>query len=584
MAFDGITIAAIVDELNDKLIDARISKIAQPEKDELLLTIKGKDGQYRLVLSANPTLPLVYLTEENKVSPMVAPAFTMLLRKHIQNGRIISISQPDFERIIVMEIEHLDELGDICRKRLVIELMGKYSNLIFLDDKDKILDSIRHVNAMTSSVREVLPGLTYFVPKQEGKVNPLSVSREGFEEVLKNRPATSEMAKALYGSFTGISPMIAAEICEAAGIPADADAFMTLEDKAKTDSIYRSFDAVMDRVRRCDFTPVMLYERDIPKDYCMVPVTSYSEDNQKSVDSVSKLLVAFYSEKEAVTRAHQKSADLRKIVQTILERDIKKYDLQLKQLKDTEKMDKYRVYGELLHTYGYAATPGDKSIEVDNYYTGEKLTIPLDDQLSAMDNAKKYYDKYNKLKRTKEALESLTVEVKSEIDHLESVLSALDFAAKEEDINEIKEELIETGHIRRKGGKGAKQRFKSKPLHYISSDGFHMYVGKNNFQNDELTFKFANGGDWWFHAKGMPGSHVVLKTEGKELPDRAYEEAAKLAAHYSKGSSSDKVEIDYLQRKNVKKPNGANPGFVVYYTNYSMVIDNDITGLTLVEG
>lgn len=583
MAFDGITIAAIVDELNDKLIDARISKIAQPEKDELLLTIKGKDGQYRLVLSANPTLPLVYLTEENKVSPMVAPAFTMLLRKHIQNGRIISISQPDFERIIVMEIEHLDELGDICRKRLVIELMGKYSNLIFLDDKDKILDSIRHVNAMTSSVREVLPGLTYFVPKQEGKVNPLSVSREGFEEVLKNRPATSEMAKALYGSFTGISPMIAAEICEAAGIPADADAFMTLEDKAKTDSIYRSFDAVMDRVRRCVFTPVMLYERDIPKDYCMVPVTSYSEDNQKSVDSVSKLLVAFYSEKEAVTRAHQKSADLRKIVQTILERDIKKYNLQLKQLKDTEKMDKYRVYGELLHTYGYAATPGDKSIEVDNYYTGEKLTIPLDDQLSAMDNAKKYYDKYNKLKRTKEALESLTVEVKSEIDHLESVLSALDFAAKEEDINEIKEELIETGHIRRKGGKGAKQRFKSKPLHYISSDGFHMYVGKNNFQNDELTFKFANGGDWWFHAKGMPGSHVVLKTEGKELPDRAYEEAAKLAAHYSKGSSSDKVEIDYLQRKNVKKPNGANPGFVVYYTNYSMVIDNDITGLTLVE-
>lgn len=583
MAFDGITIAAIVDELNDKLIDARISKIAQPEKDELLLTIKGKDGQYRLVLSANPTLPLVYLTEENKVSPMVAPAFTMLLRKHIQNGRIISISQPDFERIIVMEIEHLDELGDICRKRLVIELMGKYSNLIFLDDKDKILDSIRHVNAMTSSVREVLPGLTYFVPKQEGKVNPLSVSREGFEEVLKNRPATSEMAKALYGSFTGISPMIAAEICEAAGIPADADAFMTLEDKGQAERLYESFASVMGRVKSADFTPVMLYERDIPKDYCMVPVTSYSEDNQKSVDSVSKLLVAFYSEKEAVTRAHQKSADLRKIVQTILERDIKKYDLQLKQLKDTEKMDKYRVYGELLHTYGYAATPGDKSIEVDNYYTGEKLTIPLDDQLSAMDNAKKYYDKYNKLKRTKEALESLTVEVKSEIDHLESVLSALDFAAKEEDINEIKEELIETGHIRRKGGKGAKQRFKSKPLHYISSDGFHMYVGKNNFQNDELTFKFANGGDWWFHAKGMPGSHVVLKTEGKELPDRAYEEAAKLAAHYSKGSSSDKVEIDYLQRKNVKKPNGANPGFVVYYTNYSMVIDNDITGLTLVE-
>lgn len=563
MAFDGITVASIVHELNKYLIGGRIYKIAQPEKDELLLTVKNEGNSYRLMVSANASLPLIYLTEENKVSPAVAPAFTMLLRKHIQNGRIISISQPGLERIIVFEIEHLDEMGDVCRKRLVVELMGKYSNIIFTDDKDVILDSIKRVNAMTSSVREVLPGLKYFVPMQEGKMNPLETDRQSFEEVVAAHP--EDPAKAIYMSYVGISPMIAGEIAY------------------DESSSYEAFAEVMRRVKDGDYEPQTLYENGTVRDFSMVPVRSYAEENRHRYDSPSELLIAFYREKEVTTRSRQKSADLRKIAQTILERDVKKYDLQLKQLKDTEKMEKYRVYGELLHTYGYAATPGDKSITVNNYYTGEDITIPLDEQLSAMDNAKKYFDRYGKLKRTKEALETLTIEVKEEIDHLESILSALDFAVKEEDLNEIKEEMTECGYIRRKATKGAKQRFKSKPYHYVSSDGFHIYVGKNNYQNEELTFKFANGGDWWFHAKGIPGSHVVVKCEGAELPDRTFEEAARLAAHYSKGNGSDKVEVDYLRRKDVKKPNGSKPGFVVYYTNYSMVIDTSIEGLSEVS-
>lgn len=563
MAFDGITVASIVHELNKYLIGGRIYKIAQPEKDELLLTVKNEGNSYRLMVSANASLPLIYLTEENKVSPAVAPAFTMLLRKHIQNGRIISISQPGLERIIVFEIEHLDEMGDVCRKRLVVELMGKYSNIIFTDDKDVILDSIKRVNAMTSSVREVLPGLKYFVPMQEGKMNPLETDRQSFEEVVAAHP--EDPAKAIYMSYVGISPMIAGEIAY------------------DESSAYEAFAEVMRRVKDGDYEPQTLYENGTVRDFSMVPVCSYAEENRHRYDSPSELLIAFYREKEVTTRSRQKSADLRKIAQTILERDVKKYDLQLKQLKDTEKMEKYRVYGELLHTYGYAATPGDKSITVNNYYTGEDITIPLDEQLSAMDNAKKYFDRYGKLKRTKEALETLTIEVKEEIDHLESILSALDFAVKEEDLNEIKEEMTECGYIRRKATKGAKQRFKSKPYHYVSSDGFHIYVGKNNYQNEELTFKFANGGDWWFHAKGIPGSHVVVKCEGAELPDRTFEEAARLAAHYSKGNGSDKVEVDYLRRKDVKKPNGSKPGFVVYYTNYSMMIDTSIEGLAEVS-
>ncbi|MDE7287868.1 MAG: NFACT family protein, partial [Lachnospiraceae bacterium] len=283
-----------------------------------------------------------------------------------------------------------------------------------------------------------------------------------------------------------------------------------------------------------------------------------------------------------VTRIRQKSVDLRKIVQTALERNIKKYDLQLRQMKDTEKKEQYRVYGELLNTYGYEVSPGAKSMEALNYYTNEMITIVLDPLLSPSENAKKYFDKYGKLKRTFEALSTLTAQVKEEIDHLESIQNALDIALLEEDLVQIKEELISCGYIRRKGG-NKKIKFSSRPFHYISRDGYHIYVGKNNYQNDELTFKSANGNDWWFHAKGIPGSHVIVKSEGNELPDSTFEDAAKLAAYYSKARGQEKAEIDYTEKKNVKKPNGSKPGFVVYYTNYSMMIDSDISALTRVE-
>ncbi|MBQ0027580.1 MAG: NFACT family protein, partial [Lachnospiraceae bacterium] len=378
MAFDGITVAAIVHELNKIMIEGRINKISQPEKDELLLTIKAGGTQYRLIMSANPSLPLVYLTEENKVSPAVAPTFTMLLRKHIQNGRIISITQPDFERIIVMEIEHLDEMGDICRKKLIIELMGKYSNIIFTDNEGKILDSIKHINAMTSSVREVLPGLEYFVPKQEGRINPITTDYEAFVERITDKAGKCDIQRAISSSFTGISPMIAAEICEWAELAADTATESVVASAEQLKRLWQSFENIMNRVKAGEFTPVMLYENSVPRDYCMIPVASYEPDNIREFDDVSALISSFYKEKEAVSRAHQKSADLRKIVQTILERDVKKYDLQIKQLKDTEKMEKFRIYGELLNTYGYSAEPGAKSITVDNYYTNEKMEIPLD--------------------------------------------------------------------------------------------------------------------------------------------------------------------------------------------------------------
>ena len=294
------------------------------------------------------------------------------------------------------------------------------------------------------------------------------------------------------------------------------------------------------------------------------------------------MLRTFYAEKEVVTRIRQKSTDLRKIVSNAIERTAKKYDLQRRQLADTDKKEKYKIYGELLHTYGYEAQPGQKELTCVNYYDGQEITIPLDPQLDAMENAKKYFDRYGKLKRTYEALTTLVEETHAELLHLESISNALEIARDENDLAMIKEELMEYNYVKRHGqGRGKKKnKAKSKPFHYISSDGFHMYVGKNNFQNEELTFKFANGKDMWFHAKKMAGSHVIVKLEtATELPDRTYEEAARLAAYYSKGKDAPKVEVDYTERRNLKKPPQAKPGFVIYHTNYSMTIEPDISGI-----
>lgn len=596
MAFDGITIAAIRKELTDTLKDGRISKIAQPEPDELLLTIKTPAGQYKLVLSANPSLPLAYLTEENKVSPLTAPPFCMLLRKHLQNGKILSITQPDFERILVFEIEHLNELGDLCRKKLIIELMGKYSNIIFATEEKestgganpesvaslKIIDSIKRISAAVSSVREVLPGRDYFVPTAEGKTNPLLAEKESFIHRISQKHEYCH--KALLSSYTGVSPLIAHEICYRADLSDSISSELT---PPEADRFYDAFASIFSKVKEETFEPVIYYENEVPKEYSCVPVSSYentcstSTGKVISYDSVCALIRDYYSQKEKHSRSRQKSADLRKIVSTILERDVKKYDLQCRQIKDTEKMDTYRIYGELLQTYGYSIEPGSKSATVENYYTNEPVTIPLDETKTPLENARRYFDKYGKCKRTKEALTELIIQVKDEINHLESIMTALDIAEKEEDLNQIREELMEYGYIRRKGGKKAsgKQRFVSKPFHYMSSDGFDIYVGKNNYQNDELTFKFATGNDWWFHAKGIPGSHVILKSEGKEIPDSTFEQAGRLAAYYSKGRGQEKVEIDYTPKKNIKKTPGGKPGFVIYHTNYSLNIDSDITGI-----
>ena len=577
MALDGITIANMVKELKDELEGGRMNKIAQPEPDELMLTVKGKNGQRRLLISASASLPLIYFTDKNKPSPMTAPNFCMLLRKHIGSARILKISQPGLERVIYMDFEHLNEMGDLCQKRLVVELMGKYSNIIFCDDNGNILDSIKHISANTSSVREVLPGRTYFIPETQEKEDPFLTTEESFMERVCKKPLP--VSKAIYTSLTGISPVMAQEICYRASI----DGSMPMDALGEMERIHlaHTFLRMIEDIRDGVFVPNIVYRDGEPVEFAAFTLQQYASGHtNQTFDSMSQVLEQYYAQKNVITRIRQKSADLRHVVQTALERNRKKYVIQQKQMKDTQKKDKFKVYGELINTYGYGLEPGCKSFQALNYYTNEEITIPLDETLTPAENAKKYFDKYNKMKRTQEALTTQLEETKSDIAHLESISTALDIALSESDLSQIKEELTEYGYVKRKyAGKKKGPQSKSKPFHYISSDGYHMYVGKNNFQNEELTFKFATGNDWWFHAKKMPGSHVIVKANNEELPDRTFEEAGRLAAYYSSGRTAPKVEIDYIQKKHVKKTPGGKPGFVIYHTNYSLNIEPDIRGI-----
>jgi len=574
MAFDGITISALVHELNTKLVGGRFFKIAQPETDELQITIKQAKEQYRLLISASASLPLVYLTSHSKTAPLTAPNFCMVLRKHLSNAKILDIYQPGLERIIHFKLEHYNEMGDICNKLLIVELMGKHSNIIFTDMDFKIIDSIKHISAAISSVRQVLPGRTYFIPDTAHKLNPLEITFADFQSAAaKPLPC----AKALYTSLTGISPAAAQDICFQADIDGDKPASALTD--AEFFSLFAALSKLTGRIKIHSYEPVIVSQNNIPIEFHSYMPSIYGAGyTYEHYDSISLLLEDYYGKKNQITRIRQKSSDLRRIIQTTLEKDYKKYDLQEKQLKDTEKREKYKLYGELLTAYAYEIPPAAKQAAVLNYYTNETISIPLDEQLSAMDNAKKYFEKYSKLKRTFEALKSIVLETKAEIEHLESLINALDIAVSEDDLKELKEELIQSGYIRRKSS-DKKPKYKSRPFHYRSTDGFDIYVGKNNLQNEEITFRLANGGDWWFHSKTFPGSHVIVKTEGRELPDRTFEEAARLAAYYSKGKGQEKVEIDYIERKHVKKVAGAKPGFVIYHTNYSMAIPPDITGI-----
>ena len=583
MALDGIVIHALAHELNEALSGAHVQRIIQPEPEELLMTFGTASGAVKVLFSANASLPLLYITEDNKTAPLQAPNFCMLLRKLIGSARVVSVTQPGLERIVDVAFEHLDEFGDVRKKHLMIELMGKYSNIILTNDGGLILDAIKHVNASVSSVRIVLPGRDYFIPETQGKRDLLEESEDEF---LRSLIPSDTLSDALFSHYTGFSYQAVSEFLFENRYSPE-----TYVQDLSDDSKKRFAEAVFrytEDLKAARFRLSMAYENDTPVSFNAMGLPSY-ETNQDlyrvvPFESASSLLSTYYKERNAVTNMKQRSADLKKVASTLLERAVKKEALQQKQMADASKREIYRLYGELLQAYSYSLPVGEKTVRVLNYYDQQEVTIPVDPDLSIKDNAKRYFDRYTKGKRTAEALNTQLQETNAEIEHLSSIVQSIEMARDLDTLRQIREEMEGSGYLKKQNEKGRmKSPNKSRPYHYRSSDGFDIYVGKNNLQNDELTFRFASSNDLWFHAKKMPGSHVILKTEGREVPDRAYEEAAALAAYYSTGRGNAKCDVDYVEKKEVKKPSGAKPGFVVYYTNYSMTAEPGLSGVTLIE-
>ncbi len=583
MAYDGLVVSATVREFREHLIGGKISKITQPEKDEIDFVIRNQKDNYRLKISVNPSLPLCVLTEEKKMSPISVPTFCMALRKHIGNGAILDVRQPDqhlqgdgLERVVIFEIEHLDEMGDLGKRYLSIELMGKHSNIILFREDHTVIDSVKRISASQSSVREVLPNRPYFIPDSGDKQNPLTLDERDFVELISSKP--EPVFKALFHSITGLSPLTASEMCHRSGIDPDMSANCQTKDALAT--LYDSFHEVIQKtVLESAPDPVIVYKDGIPSDFSAFDLSLYEEDSQYEIrhfDSMSEVIHQFYSEKDKSSRIRQRSTDLRKVISTLMERTSKKLNIQEKQLKDTEGMDKFRVYGELLHTYGYSLTGGEDHLTCEDFYTNHEVTIPLKKDLTASENAKHYLEKYDKLKRTKENVIVQLQETRQELEHLESIQTALDIAETEEDLQDIRKEMGDFGFIHKAQGKDkTKMQRKSRPYHFVSSDGYEIFVGKNNYQNEEVTFKIGDGGDMWFHAKNVAGSHVIVKTGGQpmeEIPDRLFIEAAELAAYYSSHREDQKVDVDYTVRKNLKKVPNAAPGFVIYHQNWSVTV------------
>ena len=578
MALDGITTAAIVHELKTNLIGGRIDKIHQPVADEIRFTVRGIGVVHKILVSANSSTPRIHITETTRENPMTAPLFCMVLRKHIAGGKIIDICQPDFERIVIIKVESKNEMGDMTIKKLILEIMGKHSNLILTDENGRILDSIKRITHEKSSVREVLPGKEYVFPPSQNKKNPLTAVKSDFLYTLHLQEG-KKLQEFLYKTYTGISPIMAGEMCFRADLEPSNSCQQTTTEGGE--NLFTAFQDVMNEVNQVNFTPKIYYHPNSNRvlDFAVLEMKEFGSLEQKTFPSVSKLLEGFYRERDNAYHIRQKAHDMRRLVASNIERCIKKKEIQLKTRKDVADMEIWRKKGELLTANIYAVPQGVTTFRTIDFYDENmgEIDIALDPTKTGAENAQKYFSRYNKAKRTLSALEIQEKQNNEELLYLESVLNALENASDEADLIEIRSELAESGFVRRQTPKkGASRPKKAKPLHFVSTDGYDIFVGKSNLQNDELTLRFADSTDIWLHTKDIPGSHVIIRTNGTgTASDEALEDAANLAAYFSKAKNSSMVPVDYTQRKNVKKPNGAKPGMVIYLTNRTLYVTPD---------
>ena len=584
MALDGITVAGIVSELNKKLLGGRIDKIYQPLADEIIFTVRSIGQNYKVLVSANSSHPRMHITQIQKQNPISAPIFCMVMRKYIAGAKITKIYQPDFERVIILEVESMNELGDITPKKLILEIMGKHSNFIVTDENNKILDAIKRVSHDKSSVREVLPGKEYSMPPSQQKQNPLFMTKEHIFEQLQKQSG-AKVQEVLYQSYTGISPIFASEICFRANI--DTSYFCGQLTEQNKQAIYNAFYNVLEQVKQQQFCYYIYYDEYKILDFSVLDMEQFQYFSKKQYESISMLLEDYYAEKDNLYHIRQKSHDMRRILLSNIERCAKKKEIQKKTEKEVASKDKWKIKGELLTANIHAISKGMSVFRTVNFYDPEckEIEIAIDPTKTPSENAQKYFSKYNKAKRTLAALEIQKKQNDEELAYLETVFQSLETAKEEADLDEIRMELAEQGYMKRKTAKKNKSQKpkKTKPLHYVSSDGFDIYVGKSNIQNDELTLHTAQSNDIWLHTKDIAGSHVIIKTNGIDVPDSTLLEAANISAYFSKGKNSSHVPVDYTLKKYVKKPNGAKPGMVIYERNKTIYITPDEKNIKKLE-
>ena len=584
MALDAVAVKALVAELQC-LVGGRVDKVHQPERDEIAIGVRTYDESFRLLSSASPAHPRIHLSTHSKSNPKTAPLFCMLLRKHLASGRITAITQVGFERIVKVSVESYDELGDYTEKSLYVEIMGRHSNVILVNNEGRIIDSIKRIDESMSSVREILPGGVYELPPIQSKTALADWETENDLEFL----GTQKVDKAIISQIAGISPLTAREMVY--NVFGTTDVLSDAVNTNRYAMLKLEINKLKSRTENNDFEPCMIEDTQTGKlvEFSAIPIEQY-ETLAKVVkyESMSELVDEFYYKRDVNERMRQKTADLVKLLNNHRERIAKKMAILRSTLSDAEKMDTYREYGDLITANIYRIQEGHKSVELENYFDENMKTvkITLDPSLSPSQNAQKYYKKYNKSKTALKEAQKQLEQSAEELEYIESTLAMVETADRLEDISVIRRELANEGYIKRSTNAQKKQKAEqSKPMHFVSSDGFDIYVGRNNTQNDYLTLKLANSSDLWFHTKDIHGSHTVIKLGlDKDVPKQTILEAAALAAYYSKARESSQVPVDYTTIKNVKKPNGAKPGMVIY-EHYNTVyikpellsVDNDKT-------
>lgn len=566
MAFDGLFLNVVCRELEKELLQTRVDKIYQPSRDEIILSLRGRNGSFKLLMSASANSARVHLTTIPVENPKVPPMFCMLLRKHLGSGRVIAVRQVETDRICCIDFETINELGDTEVMTLTAELMGRHSNLILLHEDGRIVDAIKRVTEEISSVRQVLPGMQYRLPPKQDKLCVLTASREEAKERFRAE-RNQHLDKAILAVYQGLSPLLAREAAFYA--TGGLDLMKNEVSDFRYNRLFDYMDGLKAAVEGGSRSYLVLSENDKPKDFTFVPITQYGGYlKQQSFDSPFEMLDFFFAQRDGAERMKQRSHDLLKLLVNLSERVQRKLTVQEEELAASVDREPLRIQGDLLNANLYRMNKGDRTVTVENFYEEgmPSITIALNPRLTPAQNAQKYYTDYRKAKTAEEKLRVLMQEAREEAVYLDSVFDALSRASTEADLAEIRQELAEQGYLRQPRSKQKPPKTQP-PMRFVSSDGFPILCGRNNKQNDQLTLKTAHNYDLWLHAQSLAGSHVIVQAENRDIPDRTIEEAAVIAAYHSRGRNSAQVPVDYTRVKFVKKPNGAKPGMVIF-TNY----------------